>query len=675
MALLAGRSAAPRRGLARAAVWLVLALAACGTSRVDSEPRFAVMHNTLSALGLAPFGPLHTRTLAEGAEARITFDLPAQCTAFVAVAGAPIDALEAEVVSSSGAVLARTPVASPDAVLQVCIDAPDTLALVARARRGSGSVVFGTWVGALPAARESERREEAVAQRAGPGTCEAPTPLAAGTVNGQTRGGESEHEGSCANTNAPEVVYKLEVPVRQRVTLHVEPRFDAVLYIRKDDCTDSDAEVGCNDDAPNARDSRIDTVLEAGTYYVIVDGYGTESGAFKLNVAMSSVPSLAEHCQNARPLAFGGRPATGTLTGGFDAFHASCGDTSPGPDVPFRMQVPQRSRVRVVHHGADFMPVVHVRAQCTDESSEIACTATGMTADDAAFVGVLAAGTYTVVADATEAQAEGAFSLAGELAPEQGVGVAGDRCADAIPIAPGERTVSGDTFLARDDTSSRCSPLGAPDVFYRFDLPRKSRVSVRMLAEEGRHVFVLARGCQGGSEIACSATIDEVLPPGSYSLAVDGMTEDAFGRYAFDMRVRDAAAQENACRNPPPLVAGRTVSGTTVGAGDKFMTTCGGREDTQGSPDRVHKLVLATAARVRLVLTTPGWDGVLAIRQACADGPGGARAAEVACNNDHGDTEHARIEKQLQAGTYYVIVDGHASRNEGAYTIEYSESP
>ena len=47
------------------------------------------------------------------------------------------------------------------------------------------------------------------------------------------------------------------------------------------------------------------------------------------------------------------------------------------------------------------------------------------------------------------------------------------------------------------------------------------------------------------------------------------------------------------------------------------------------------------------------------------------RRAEAACNNDFGDSKHAKIETTLEAGTYFVLVDGDKSKNEGAFTLEY----
>jgi hypothetical protein len=171
--------------------------------------------------------------------------------------------------------------------------------------------------------------------------------------------------------------------------------------------------------------------------------------------------------------------------------------------------------------------------------------------------------------------------------------------------------------------------------------------------------------------------LDEVLAPGVYVLAVDGAAADALGRFTFSFLAHDVSGQESACRSAPTLVEGKTVAGTTVGAGDRFTTSCGGRADAQASSDRVYKLVLAARARVRLLLTTPSWDGVLAIRKSCVDVPPVAQPSgrrvelDAACNNDFQDAQHSKIETTLDAGTYWVVVDGHQARNEGAYTLEY----
>jgi hypothetical protein len=197
-----------------------------------------------------------------------------------------------------------------------------------------------------------------------------------------------------------------------------------------------------------------------------------------------------------------------------------------------------------------------------------------------------------------------------------------------------------------------------------------------MARQEGHHVFSLTRACgDRGGEIACGASIDQVVAPGTYWLAVDGTTAGDFGRYEFESRLRDVAGQETACKSAPPLHVGTTLNASTTGAGDRFTTSCGGREEDQANPDRVYRLDVAHRAHVQLNLTTSVWDGVLVLRRTCLDAPAtgatGASSSEVRCNNDYEDTHHARLDMTLDAGTYYVVVDGHAKGNEGAFTLEY----
>jgi len=74
-------------------------------------------------------------------------------------------------------------------------------------------------------------------------------------------------------------------------------------------------------------------------------------------------------------------------------------------------------------------------------------------------------------------------------------------------------------------------------------------------------------------------------------------------------------------------------------------------------------------------LATPTYDGVLSLRRACVDVGSAARANEMRCNNDAGDTHHSRIDMTLEAGTFYVVVDGHGQGEEGPFTLEYKTVP
>lgn len=667
---------------------------ACASAKgPETEARYLAVHNTLAAMGLAQVGPAQRSSLAEGREARLKVDLGAQCTTIVALGGTGVRDVDLALLDPEDKPVAKDTTNDREAVIRACPEAAGRYTVVVKAAAGAGEIVVGTWSGLGQAPGTGARPAAAgvMAESSGGGTCESPILLAPGVVTGNTRRGSAEHAGTCASSESKELVYKLDLQARRRITIEVDPQFDSILYVRKEECAESDAEVACNDDhAPNGsggnargssssnanRGSRIDEVFDPGTYYVFVDGYQSEAGAFRMSVQTADVPTLAEACQRQRPLLVGTK-AQATLTGAFDVAHGSCGSDAKGPDALYRFDLAARQRVRITERSSDFSPVIYLRKRCTDDQSESGCSDGGATKDEAAFTALLDPGAYTVFADSSDKDASGRFTLEAETTSETGAGVSGDACGDAKTIALTDRRIDGDTFDAHDDFAGKCGGQGAPDVMYRFELPRRARVTAKLDKEEGHHVFVLSRSCTDKtSELACGNKIDETLAPGVYYLAVDGTKKDDFGKFHFDFGVRDVAAQEAACKAPPPaLVPGRTITASTQGAGDKFGASCAGRDDGRSTPDRVYALTLGARTKVRLALSTPTWDGVLALRRACLDPPTmrSSREVEVACNNDYQDNHHSRIETTLDAGTYWVVVDGHQTGNEGTFTLEYTQ--
>ncbi|HEY6459861.1 MAG TPA: PPC domain-containing protein, partial [Polyangiaceae bacterium] len=478
-------------------------------------------------------------------------------------------------------------------------------------------------------------------------------PLAAGTVAGSTRHGESANAGSCDHSDAREIVYQLDVPRRQRVVLDLDAKFDSVLYLRKDECGDESAEVECNDDAPNGgrNRSRIERVLDPGKYFVFVDGYNNETGAYKLTLTTSDVVALDDACRRARTLV-AGTPVSDSTEGYADDATASCGGGAAGADTPWRIDVQARSRVRVVEHADAMSPVVHLRRACEDPDSETACGEGAPATNDAAVTGVLDPGRYVVFADARDADAAGGYSLSYETAPVDGSGTAGDGCGDAVPLAGTGGSVLGDTFEARDDVAGSCGGEGAADVVYRVDLTRRSRFHAYLPTEEAPHRLALWRRCgDRGAEIACGPTIDDVLAPGTYFLGVDGATPEALGRFSLFWTAQDLAPQAAACSNAPALLAGRTVTGTTGGGGDRFATTCEGWDGSGTAPDRVYRLTLAARGKVHFEVDA-AFDAYLALRRSCTDVSSAGASVQLACRGSLSGAHKATLETTLEAGTY-----------------------
>ncbi|HXN30933.1 MAG TPA: hypothetical protein VN894_03685 [Polyangiaceae bacterium] len=662
----------PRSRIAECAgLALVVACASTGGSGGGAlEPRFVAVHNALAAMGLAEVGPIHEGVLAEGREARVVLELAAGCTTIAAVGGEGARDVDATLFDSHGHPLAHDTTSEPQAVLRACLET-DAYVLVVKMAAGRGAWVAATWQGSAagygsPAASVSSASKG----REPNGTCEAPLPLAAGTVTGSTTHGEAENTGSCDQNDSRELVYELDVAQRERVTIDVEARFDSVLYIRKDDCADPNAEIDCSDDAPDRTHSRIERVLEPGKYFVFVDGYARDVGSFTMTVATTDVPALTDVCRRAPLLALGA-PATGTTVAMANDAEASCGGGAEGADAPWRVELPARSRVRIVEHSDEVTPVVHLRRACADEQSEVACGEAVGSGSDAVVTGVFDPGTYTAFADAHDRDAAGRYSLQVDVVPPAGNGTPGDGCGDAIPLGNGP-SVSGDTFDARDDVAGSCGGASAADVVYRVDVPRRSRFVAALQAEEAPHVLVAWRRCGDRStEVACGRDLDEVLAPGSYFVAVDGASADALGRFSLAWSMQDLTAQGGACLSAPALVDGGTVAGTTVGASDKFAVSCAGGDGTGSGPDRVYKVVVPKRAHVRIELAASSFEAAMALRRACADASGGARAAELVCEADSDSGRRAIIDRVLEVGTYWVVVDGQTPNDQGPFTLQY----
>lgn len=674
------------RVLACVSLGLVLASAsvgACGAApRSEPLARYVAIHNTLAAMGLSQTGPVQRGSLGEGRDIKLTVDLPLGCSTLVTLGSEGTRDLDVELQDSAGKALGHDTTTDPEAVVSACVEHAGKHTLVVKMSRGSGEFLSAVWSGG-ERARGSNAPSLAAAQASGGGTCDSPAPLGPGVTLGSTAHGEANFEGTCGTSSAKEIVYRLDIPTRQAVSIEVDPRFDAILYIRKE-CAESGSEVACNDDvqgrssgrSSNMRPSKVDTVLDAGTYFVFVDGYEEAEGTFRVTVSSREVPTIAQACQRAVPLAVGSQLSGSTQTS-FDHAHATCGDEAKGADVVYRLDVPQRARVRVTEHS-DFSPVVHVRKRCAEADTEVGCSSDSIESEDAAFVSLLDPGQYAVFADATSSEKSGRFTIRAELAPEGGSGVSGDSCSDAAPIASAQNAlIDGDTFLARDDVAAKCaaSPGGA-DVVYRVDISRRSRLRARIIAQEGSHVLALARSCADAStQLACGSTLDQVVQPGTYFLIVDARDAKSFGKFRLELKTGEVGPQETACKNPPELRSGQTLSATTLGAGDKFTISCAGPPQGQASPDRMYKMVVARRSRIKLELATPTWDGVIAIRRSCLDQGGSPRASELQCNNDFGDEHHAKIETTLDAGTYFVHVDGHQSGNQGPFTLLYTATP
>jgi hypothetical protein len=639
--------------LAALLVWLA-AIGACAV-RGGSEPaaRLLAVHNVMRSTGRGSLGPVGQGSLAEGQQARLALPIRTGCATIVAFGGPGTRDIGLTLLGPDGKVVARETAVDPQAVLTACPDQPGDHTVVVKMESGSGEYVVASFAGA----EEPKAPATSAAQESG-GTCDAPAGLSPGqTISGTTLDAPNDYEGSCGNTMGPERIYRMDIASRQRVSIEVEARFDSVLYLRKDDCSDDEAEIACNDDVPGgANQSKINAVLDPGSYYVFVDGYGDAGGGYRLRVSAQAAPTVREICAAARPLV-AGATVVGNYVDAFDNAHATCGGEARGADVVYRMDLATRSRVRLTERSGQFQPVVHVRRTCEDEKSEVGCSSDGADDGEAVWTGVLDSGTYWVYADSAGDDTSGTFTLTQETAPAAGAvagaGPKGDGCGDAVSLSSGSSLVAaGDTFAARDDVAVSCGSVGAADVVYRIDAAHRSRVTARTSSDNGIHVLALTRACGDRSaEIICARSVDRVIEPGTTFLVVDAKSPESMGRFKLSYRIDDLALAEAACSHATALAIGRTVRSTTAGAGNK-LTSCASSPIAQAAPDRVFRFKLDRRTTVTALLEKGDAHGVLSIRKACADG-----SAAIRCVSADSNTASVQTNADLGPGTYYVVVE------------------
>ncbi|MCB9593438.1 MAG: putative metal-binding motif-containing protein [Sandaracinaceae bacterium] len=86
-----------------------------------------------------------------------------------------------------------------------------------------------------------------------------------------------------------DAVYQLTLTARSRVVASTEgSTFDTVLHVHQTSCTATGGDIYCDDDGGEGSTSLIDQMLDPGTYFIVVDGFGsTSAGEYYLEVMVT----------------------------------------------------------------------------------------------------------------------------------------------------------------------------------------------------------------------------------------------------------------------------------------------------------------------------------------------------------------------------------------------------
>jgi hypothetical protein len=318
--------------------------------------------------------------------------------------------------------------------------------------------------------------------------------------------------------------------------------------------------------------------LEAGRWYLFVDGRFGTSGAFDLQLDFSPPPAppVNDSCLSPTPLPVvsGMTTLPSETTVGASQSALTCASPASAADVAYTLTLASRQSVSIDARaltGSPLLPVLSLKAQGTCLAT--AASPLGMrcaVSDDqipdraVAHFPALDPGSYTLWVSG-DLQTQGPFSLRVLTGPpvppaSNDVCQSGGTTTMNFSLTPGAMA-GGDTRGATSGTDGRCGlPLGAngefaPDVVYTLQVSQPGPVTITVTPDAvGGDLFrpvVYLRGgpplnactsvgatlgCQAASDFGQPASLTvPMLAPGLYSVWVDGAGTSA-GRFSLSIR-------------------------------------------------------------------------------------------------------------------------------------------
>lgn len=491
-------------------------------------------------------------------------------------------------------------------------------------------------------------------------TCDDPLDVSAGGIfDLSTDGARGDHMIGCAPSGRRDVVLTFTLPEPREVSIVAEGESVTSVALRSD-CTDRTSESECNAGFPGQLRIRE---LPAGTYFVIVADVG---GEVEVEVAFDEPepPAVNETCDAPIDVSAGG-VFMGSFVGVANDLDTGCG-SSNAPDLTYGFTLAEEQDVLISATSLTRDSVAFsVRGDCEDEATEVRC-ARGAPAGTR--IHRLGAGSYSIIVEGSTFRAfDFNLSVAFE-APTDAPN--GDACGNPISL-PLNTTVMGSLGDKQDDIDLSCG-FHYRDAVYEFELMENADV---LIAAEGAgtSMSVALQGTCGDEETQqrCSSGRPgrirvRDLSPGTYTVIVE-----SFSGMGFDLSVETAPPTtpipvdgNGLCGTAHPIPpTGGLFSGSTASLLNDLETgTCG---SMARSNDAAFSLTLTEERRVRASTEGSDFDTVLHLHTETCE-----TRMETACDDDGGEGSTSLIERVLPAGTYYFVVDGWGTSNDGDYLFE-----
>jgi hypothetical protein len=397
--------------------------------------------------------------------------------------------------------------------------------------------------------------------------------------------------------------------------------------------------------------------LAPGTYFVVVTSSVEGPVTLSVDFLTPSPKATNEDCATAAPIT-PGTPTTVSLIDPTTDLPDACGAATG--ELTYALTVAQPSDVRVYASTlrGSGQPVVGLRApSCTGQNDELRCRS-GSTLP--LFARDLQ-GTYTLtVAGTSLLDASVLVQLSAPTTPP-----ADESCATS-PSASINATRPFDLSDHEDSIHDGCL-AGGPTASFGVTLGNPSDVLVvgRFPQTDHGAVSLDAPGCTTSDRLACYAASTPVrvsqrnVPAGSYRVVVAD-TAGQPGTLTTLVRDTVAATQIVGADDCSSFIdvpsSGGELYGDTTNHVASFDESCDyGGVQQYGAPDQILRLVLPQPQRVILDMSGSTYTTLLSLRQGTTC-PGVELPG--ACNFSFSGPR-SFLDEELQAGTYWIVIDGY----------------
>jgi hypothetical protein len=438
-------------------------------------------------------------------------------------------------------------------------------------------------------------------------------------------------------------------------------------------CGAAASEIQCATADTNIRTrARARSVAAGATIYAIVTTQTEAQVSAHVDFLAPTLAPTNEDCASPQPIALD-TPVPISIVDARKDLATECTDERTG-ELTYSFTLTEAHDVHVfaTTTAGDGAAVLSLRqADCTDESR---CRVGNI---PPLFGRNLQAGTYVLSVGATASI--DASLLVQTSAPT--IAPANQTCATAPP-APTNASIQVDLSNQEDAIRNGCLP-GAPNAAYDLEVTVPSDVLIvaRFPTSDLGAVSLNAPACAKADLVTCAmgATPQRIskrnLAPGSYRIVIANQLGHASSLMVLTRPTATATnvgATSDDCKAPVTIApTGGFYTGDTTMTTADFDAGCDvAGSPPGGAPDQILKLVLAQPQHVVFDMSGSVYTTILDVRQGAM-----CPASETpdGCYVGFG-ASRSFLDQELQAGTYWVQIDGY-NGSKGAWNLDVRVLP